>query len=108
MVFLRSSLITWPQLDRKVRRQWCSERRDCGDQNNKKETESKIKWLEEELEEDSEDDAENDDNFTWPNNHEKLYLCHYCDVQIRAKSNFNAHIKSHMQKESKEHINKLF
>ena len=66
-----------------------------------KERESKILGLEEGLEENSEDDAENDQDLTLPNKHEKLYSCHYCDIHIRTKSNFDAHIKSHVQKESK-------
>ena len=38
-------------------------------------------------------------------NIKKLYSCHYIDIQIRTKSNFDAHIKSHaVQKESKEHM----
>ena len=60
-------------------------------------TESKIMAIEEEFEEESEDDDENEV--------EQLYSCQYCNVQIKESKQFEAHMKSHKKKGSKEYIN---
>ena len=48
-----------------------------------KETESKLKYLEEEIEVESEYDADNNQDNTCPKEYDKLYSCNYCDIKIR-------------------------
>ena len=67
-------------------------------------TESKLKYLKEEIEVESEDDADNNQDYTWLNKYDRLYPHNYCDIQIRERTNFKAHMKSHMQKELAEEI----
>ena len=68
------------------------------------ETERKLKYLEEEIEVESEDDAEKDRDYSWPNKYDKFYSCNYSDIHIREISNFEAHMKSNVQKGLTEEI----
>ena len=59
-------------------------------------TESKIRATEEEFEEESEDDDENEV--------EKFYSCLDCNIQIKERKNFEAHMKSDRKEGLKEYI----